>query len=65
MDFITKLPRTAQDFDSIWVVVDMLTKSAHFIPIAESISAKKLVDIMFGRWYSGMECRCLWSQTAM
>lgn len=45
MDFITKLPMTARGVDSIWVVVDWLTKSAHFIPIQESISAEKLVDI--------------------
>ena len=45
MDFITKLPRTARGVDSIWVIVDRLTKSAHFIPIQESISAEKLADI--------------------
>ena len=45
MEFITKLPRTAQGVDSIWVIVDRLTKSAHFIPISESISAEKLADI--------------------
>lgn len=45
MDFITKLPRTARGVDLIWVIVDRLTKSAHFIPIQESISAEKLADI--------------------
>ncbi|CAH1412385.1 unnamed protein product [Lactuca virosa] len=40
MDFITKLPRTARGVESIWVIVDRLTKSAHFIPIQESISAE-------------------------
>ena len=45
MDFITKLPRTARGVDSIWVIVDRLTKSAHFILIQESISAEKLADI--------------------
>ena len=45
MDFIMKLPRTARGVDSIWVIVDRLTKSAHFIPIQESISAEKLTDI--------------------
>ena len=45
MDFITKLPRTAYGVDSICVIVDQLTKGAHFIPIQESISAEKLADI--------------------
>ena len=44
MDFITKLPRTTRGVDSIWVIVDRLTKSANFIPIQESISAEKLAD---------------------
>jgi hypothetical protein len=33
MDFIVGFPLTARKFDSIWVIVDRLTKSAHFIPI--------------------------------
>jgi hypothetical protein len=33
MDFIVGLPLTARKFDLIWVIVDRLTKSAHFIPI--------------------------------
>ena len=45
MDLITKLPRTPRNFDSIWVIVDRLTKSAHFIAIRENSSAEKLADI--------------------
>jgi hypothetical protein len=33
MDFIVGLPMTASKFDSIWVIVDRLSKSAHFIPV--------------------------------
>jgi hypothetical protein len=33
MDFIVGLPPTHKNFDSIWVVVDRLTKSTHFIPV--------------------------------
>jgi hypothetical protein len=33
MDFIIRLPSTQKNFDSIWVIVDCLTKSAHFIPV--------------------------------
>ncbi|KAD5960518.1 hypothetical protein E3N88_11990 [Mikania micrantha] len=45
MDFITKLPRTTQGYDTIWVVVDILTKSAHFLPIRESYSSERLAEI--------------------
>ena len=33
MDFITGLPQTQQGHDSIWVIVDHLTKSAHFVSV--------------------------------
>ncbi|GJW43877.1 putative reverse transcriptase domain-containing protein [Tanacetum coccineum] len=42
MDFITKLPRSSQGFDTIWVIVDRLTKSAHFLPIRENDPLDKL-----------------------
>ncbi|GJV61005.1 putative reverse transcriptase domain-containing protein [Tanacetum coccineum] len=35
MDFITKLPRTSSGHDTIWVIMDRLTKSAHFLPMRE------------------------------
>ncbi|GKC68067.1 putative reverse transcriptase domain-containing protein [Tanacetum coccineum] len=35
MDFVTKLPKTSSGHDTIWVIVDRLTKSAHFIPTRE------------------------------
>jgi hypothetical protein len=34
MDFIMSLPHTSREYNSIWVIVDRLTKSAHFIPVA-------------------------------
>ena len=45
MDFVFKLPPTAQRHDGIWVVVDRLTKSAHFIPIREKFSPQKLAEL--------------------
>ena len=33
MDFFTGLPRTSQGLDTVWIVVDRLTKSAHVLPI--------------------------------
>lgn len=45
MDFITKLPRTPSGYDAIWVIVDRLTKSAHFLPIKETDSMEKLAQL--------------------
>nr|GFC03691.1 retrotransposable element Tf2 [Tanacetum cinerariifolium] len=42
MDFVTGLPRTQRRHDAIWVVVDRLTKSAHFLPIRKDYSVSKL-----------------------
>nr|GEZ05397.1 reverse transcriptase domain-containing protein [Tanacetum cinerariifolium] len=42
MDFVTKLPKTAAGQDTIWVNVDRLTKSAHFLPMREDDTLKKL-----------------------
>jgi transposase InsO family protein len=36
MDFITKLPKTSTGYDTIWVIIDRLTKSVHFLPIKET-----------------------------
>ncbi|GJU94810.1 putative reverse transcriptase domain-containing protein [Tanacetum coccineum] len=44
-DFITKLHRTMNGHDAIWVVVDRLTKSAHFLAIREDYSTKKLARL--------------------
>ncbi|KAI3695720.1 hypothetical protein L1987_78720 [Smallanthus sonchifolius] len=48
MDFVTKLPRTSSGYDSIWVIVDRLTKSAHFIPIREDYKMEKLARLYIG-----------------
>ncbi|GJZ76430.1 putative reverse transcriptase domain-containing protein, partial [Tanacetum coccineum] len=45
IDFITKLPRTRSGHDAIWVVVDRLTKSSHFLAIHEDYSTKKLARL--------------------
>nr|GEW70511.1 putative reverse transcriptase domain-containing protein [Tanacetum cinerariifolium] len=44
-DFVTKLPKSSQGYDTIWVVVDRLTKSAIFIPIRETDPMDKLARI--------------------
>jgi hypothetical protein len=45
MDFIVGLPRTLAGYDSIWVVVDLLTKSAHFIPVKTSYNSIVLAEL--------------------
>ncbi|GJV39965.1 putative reverse transcriptase domain-containing protein [Tanacetum coccineum] len=45
MDFITKLPRTRNGHDTIWDVVDRLTKSVHFLAIREDYSTEKLARL--------------------
>ncbi|PKU62319.1 hypothetical protein MA16_Dca026502 [Dendrobium catenatum] len=45
MDFVTDFPRSKQGHDSIWVVVDRLTKSAHFLHIRQTDSVEKLAKL--------------------
>ncbi|GJW77773.1 putative reverse transcriptase domain-containing protein [Tanacetum coccineum] len=42
MDFVTKLPKSSQGYDNIWVIVDRLTKSAIFLPMRETDPMEKL-----------------------
>ncbi|GJU23753.1 putative reverse transcriptase domain-containing protein [Tanacetum coccineum] len=49
MDFITKLPKSSQGFDTIWVIMDRLTKSAHFLPIRENDPLDKLARLYLNR----------------
>ncbi|GJU41685.1 putative reverse transcriptase domain-containing protein [Tanacetum coccineum] len=42
MDLVTKLPKSATGKDTIWVIVDRLTKSAHFFPMKEDGTLEKL-----------------------
>jgi hypothetical protein len=49
MDFIVGLPRTQVGYDSIWVIVDRLTKVAHFIPVKMTYSGAKLAELYMSR----------------
>ncbi|GKA57919.1 putative reverse transcriptase domain-containing protein [Tanacetum coccineum] len=45
INFVTKLPRTSSGHDTIWVIVDRLTKSAHFLPMREDYKMERLVGL--------------------
>ena len=45
MDFVVRLPLTRRKHDSVWVIVDRLTKSAHFLPVRTDYSLDKLVEL--------------------
>ncbi|GKE15124.1 putative reverse transcriptase domain-containing protein [Tanacetum coccineum] len=45
MDFVSGLPRMPSGYDTIWVIVDRLTKSAHFLPMKKMDSMEKLTQL--------------------
>nr|GEW09189.1 putative reverse transcriptase domain-containing protein [Tanacetum cinerariifolium] len=45
MDLVTKFPKSSSGYDAIWVIVDGLTKSAHFLPSREDYKIEKLARI--------------------
>jgi hypothetical protein len=49
MDFIVGLPRTRDGYDSIWVIVDRLTKVAQFIPVKTTYTGVKLAELYNSR----------------
>ncbi|KAI3684814.1 hypothetical protein L6452_34040 [Arctium lappa] len=54
MDFVTKLPKTLKGHDTIWVVVDRLTKSAHFLAMRETLPMDKLAKLYIDE-FTGLE----------
>ncbi|GKE70707.1 putative reverse transcriptase domain-containing protein [Tanacetum coccineum] len=49
MDFMTKLPRTSSGHDTIWVIVDRVTKSTHFLPIREDYKMDRLARLYLNK----------------
>ena len=45
MDFMTGLPRTQRQHDAIWVIIDRLMKSSHFLPVNVEDSLEKLAQL--------------------
>ncbi|GJY51552.1 putative reverse transcriptase domain-containing protein [Tanacetum coccineum] len=63
MDFVTKLPKTSQGYDTIWVIVDRLTKSAIFTPIRETDPLGKLArlylkEVVYGVHWNTVSVIC-------
>jgi len=49
MDFIVGLPKTSKGYDSIWVIVDCLMKSAHFLPVKTIYRAQHYAELYISR----------------
>ena len=49
MDFISGLPRTSSGYNAIWVIVDRLTKTTHFLPIKKTYSTNRLARLYVNR----------------
>jgi hypothetical protein len=49
MDFIVGFPKTQSGYDSIWVIVDRLSKVAHFIPVKTTYKGSKLAELYIAR----------------
>jgi hypothetical protein len=49
MDFIVGFPKTAKGFDSIWVIIDWLTKIAHFLPVKIKYTVATYAELYIAR----------------
>ena len=49
IDFVTGLPRTTGGYDAIWVIIDRLTKKAHFLPVKKTYSTDRLAKLYVNR----------------
>ena len=49
MNFVVGLPHTTKGYDSIWIIMDRLTKFAYFLPVDTRYSAKKYAKLYFDR----------------
>nr|GEV58619.1 hypothetical protein [Tanacetum cinerariifolium] len=56
MDFITKLPKTTNGYDTIWVIVGRLTKSAHFLPMRENDPMVAPFEALYGQKFRSPVC---------
>ena len=59
MDFVTHLPLTSRGHDMVWVIVDRLTKSAHFLAMRMTFTLEEFCKLYTWEIFSYMEYRCL------
>ena len=45
IDFVSRLPKSSEGYDSLWVIVDRITKSAHFLPVKTTSLVRKLARL--------------------
>ncbi|GJV93861.1 reverse transcriptase domain-containing protein [Tanacetum coccineum] len=57
MDFVTKLPWTSSGHDTIWVIMDRLTKSAHFLPMREDYKMERLARLYLNEIIARLVCQ--------
>ncbi|WVZ52745.1 LOW QUALITY PROTEIN: hypothetical protein U9M48_003775 [Paspalum notatum var. saurae] len=55
MDFVVGLPRTQKGYDSIWVIIDRFTKSAHFLPVKTSLPCQHVCRVVYSK-----DCLLTW-----
>ena len=58
MDFVTHLPRTLRRHDTVWVVVDWLTKSAHFLAVQMTFTLEEFFLLYIREIVQLHECQC-------
>ena len=59
MDFVSGLPKLSEGYDSIWVIMDQMTKSAHCLPVKTTDPVKKLASLYLKEiiWLHGCQSR--------
>ncbi|GJU48868.1 putative reverse transcriptase domain-containing protein [Tanacetum coccineum] len=62
MDFVTKLPKMTNGYDTIWVIVDRLTKSAYFLPMRENDPMEKLKCFTWKEYIKAAPFEALYGQ---
>ena len=65
MDFVTHLPRTSRKHDAVWVIMDRLTKSAHFLAVRMTSTLEEFYKFTLERLSGYIECPSLSYRTGI